>query len=520
MKRRDFLRASSGLALPLMVNGFNLGVFARRQTAFNHFQPNNDRVLVLIQLDGGNDGLSTLIPIDQYDNLSRHRPDLLIPESSILKLNDHVGLHPSMTGMRGLYEEGKLTAVQGVAYPDQNRSHFRSTDIWQSASDADVFVPNGWMGRYYDKYYPGYPDDYPNEDNPDPFAVTVQFTVSDTCQGFSANYSMAVTDPFNVGQIDSATLDQLPNNNFGNEMAFLINAIAQTNAYSETVSNAANQGTNIIEYDPGNSLAQQLRTVALLISGGLKTQLYVVRIGGFDTHANQIVTEGNPTAGAHSNLLGQLSDAISSFQADLRGQGLEERVLGMTFSEFGRQIRENDSLGTDHGTAAPLFLFGSCVQGGIIGENPQIRSNVEPQEGVAMQHDFRTIYASVMKDWFELPDEDVTELLFKQFDTLPIIAGCTTTSTDDPAFWTGTAKVRVYPNPAKSIASLSFASTGGRAVVKLFDLQGRLMAIVADRDLNKGEQVVQISTGRLAPGTYIVSLQQGGIRETLKLVKQ
>ncbi len=330
---------------------------------------------------------------------------------------------------------------------------------------------------------------------------------------------MAVTDPFNVGQIDSATLDQLPDNNFGNEMAFLINAIAQTNAYSETVSAAADQGSNAVEYDPANALAQQLQTVALLISGGLKTQLYVVRIGGFDTHANQVAPAGDPTVGAHAVLLSQLSDAISSFQEDLRRQGLEERVLGMTFSEFGRQIRENDSLGTDHGTAAPLFLFGSCVEGGIVGTNPVIKTNVEPQDGVAMQHDFRSVYATVMRDWFELPEGDVNELLFKEFELLPIIQGCTTVSSEEPVLFGNNAQPVLYPNPSSTYSNLQFVSPGGRVRVRLHDLNGRQVALVADRDLNAGEQVLQINTAALAAGTYIVRMEYGKEQRSLKLVK-
>jgi len=518
MKRRNFLRTGSAVALPVLVNGFSLG-FLPKSAFFNAIDDDSDRVLVLIQLDGGNDGLATLIPTDQYANLSMHRAGVIIPEANILPLYDNVGLHPRMTGFKDLFEDGKLTAVQAVAYPDQNRSHFRSTDIWQSGSAADKFVPSGWMGRYFDANFPGFPDDYPNDDNPDPFAITLQYTVSDTCQGNSSNYSMALTDPFSLGQIDEATLDELPDTNFGNEMAFLINAIAQTNAYSDTILTAANSGSNLSTlYDESSALAQQLKTVALLISGGLKTKVFIVRIGGFDTHANQVIG-GAATTGQHADLLANLSSSVAAFQDDLQKQGLEEQVLGMTFSEFGRQIKSNDSFGTDHGTAAPLFLFGSCVQGGVIGSNPEIRQDINPQEGVEMQFDYRSIYATILRDWFGTPDQQVQDLLFGEFEALPLIEGCTSTATDDPGVVDRPYEMSVYPNPTSGEGTIDFYSSGGRVQIGIYDHMGRKSGVIADRTYAKGRHNVPFSTYNLPNGSYIIRLQGDGAQEVSRLVK-
>jgi len=518
MKRRNFLRAGSAVALPVLVNGFSLG-YLPKSAFFNTIDDESDRVLVLIQLDGGNDGLATLIPTDQYDKLAIHRSGILIPESNILPLHDHVGLHPAMTGFRDLFDDGKLTAIQAVAYPDQNRSHFRSTDIWQSGSAADDFVTSGWMGRYFDANFPGYPEDYPNDDFPDPFAITLQYTVSDTCQGNSSNYSMALTDPFSVGQIDEATIDQLPDTNFGNEMAFLINAIAQTNAYSETILTAANAGANLsFLYDDASPLAQQLKTVALLISGGLKTKVFIVRIGGFDTHANQVVG-GASTTGQHANLLANLSNAIAAFQDDLQKQGLEEKVLGMTFSEFGRQIKANDSFGTDHGTAAPLFLFGSCVKGGVIGSNPEIGQDVEPQSGVEMQHDYRSVYATILRDWFGTPEQQVQDLLFGNFEALPIIEGCTTSAIHGPVIEEKPYEMNVYPNPISGDGTIDFHSTGGRVQIAIYDQMGRQIGVITDRAYSKGRHSVPFSTGNFPNGSYVIRLQGNGASEVSRVVK-
>jgi uncharacterized protein (DUF1501 family) len=518
MKRRNFLRTGSAITLPVLVNGFSLG-FLPKSAFFNTIDDESDRVLVLIQLDGGNDGLATLLPTDQYDNLFSHRAGIIVPEASILPLHDHVGLHPGMTGFRDLFDEGKLTAIQAVAYPDQNRSHFRSTDIWQSGSSAEEFVTSGWMGRYFDANFPGFPDDYPNEDYPDPFAITVQYTVSNTCQGNTSNYSMALTDPFSLGQIDEATIDELPDTNFGNEMAFLINAIAQTNAYSDTVLAAANAGSNLSTlYDDSSDLAQQLKTVALLISGGLKTKVFVVRIGGFDLHANQVV-QGASTTGNHAELLTNLANAVAAFQDDLQKQGLEERVLGMTFSEFGRQIKSNDSFGTDHGTGAPLFLFGSCVAGGVIGSNPEIGQDIEPQAGVEMQFDYRSVYATILKDWFGAPEQQVQDLLFGDFDALPIIEGCIPTSTEGPGFEDKPYEMNVYPNPTSGDGTIDFHSTGGRVQIAIYDQMGRQIGVIVDRDYSKGRHNVPFSTYNLPNGSYIIRLRGDGTQEVSRLVK-
>ena len=519
MKRRSFLQAGTAVTLPVLVNGFNLGLLPR-SALFSSIGADSDKILVIIQLDGGNDGLATLIPLDQYDTLAPHRAGMLIPEQSVLPLYDHVGLHPSMTGMRNLFNDGKLAAIQGVAYPGQNRSHFRSTDIWQSASASNVFESTGWMGRYFDDQFPGYPEDYPNEDYPDPFAITLQYTVSETCQGASSNYSMALTDPFNLSQIDEATINELPDTNYGFEMSFLIDAIAQTNAYSSTILDAANLGNNLSPlYDDANPLAQQLKTVALLISGGLKTRTYVVRIGGFDTHANQ-VQPGDVTNGNHATLLGRLSGAIEAFQDDLKRMGLEEQVLGMTFSEFGRQIGGNDSFGTDHGTAAPMFLFGSCVKGGIFGENPTINAQLQPQEGVAMQYDFRNIYASVFRDWWKADDALIDTLLSGEFNELSLIDACEATAVDTPPIKIKPYIFNVYPNPVSGTANIEFQGDGDRVRITLLDNSGREVKLIADQEFASGTHTIPFSASDLGGGSYFVrAVGNKGVASEL-LIKQ
>lgn len=519
MKRRSFLRTGSAVSLPVFVNGFSMG-FLPKSAFFNLIDENSDRILVLVQLDGGNDGLNTLIPLDQYSALNAARQDILIPESTVHNLYDHIGLHPSMTGFKNLFDEGKLLAIQGVAYPDQNRSHFRSSDIWQSGSAADEYLTTGWLGRYFDSKYGDYPEGYPNADYPDPFAITIRAQVSETCQGLSANYSMAVTDPFTVYPVDETTLNDLPDTNFGHEMAFLIDALRQTNAYADTIVGAANKGANMSAlYNDESSLAQQLKTVALLISGGLQTRVYVVRIGGFDTHANQVQATST-LVGNHAELLQDLSDAIFAFQDDLQKLGLEKRVLGLTFSEFGRQIAANDSLGTDHGDAAPLFVFGSCVQGGVIGQNPIINQQLEPQEGVAMQHDFRAIYASVLREWFAVSEMELNTLLPGQFPVLHLTTMCdVSTGIEDFPSKTQPGISLVYPNPLSGSGNVQFYSEGDWTRMSLYDQLGRKVTVFAERFFEKGYHTVPFDMRQLPKGSYVIRIEARTWQEAKSVVK-
>ncbi|MEM6771249.1 MAG: DUF1501 domain-containing protein, partial [Bacteroidota bacterium] len=441
MDRRKFLRAGAALSLPIFA-GAPLSA-KLTNTLSTLVNPDSDRVLVLVQLNGGNDGLSTLVPLNHFDRLMQVRSNLLVPENRLLNIDNELAFHPSAAGLHQLYQSGKMAAVQGVAYPDQNRSHFRSTDIWTSASDADELVTSGWLGRNFARENPAFPDGFPNEDAPHPFAVVMGNQVSQTCQGVGTNFSMAVTDPFNLLTLAGGDDAALPDNFYGEELDFLRTSIVQANAYGEVVKDFAEQGESLVNY-PDTRFANSLKNVAYLISGGLQTNVYVVSLGGFDTHANQVVN-GDPESGIYAGLLETLSEGLAAFHQDMEALGLNKRVLSMTFSEFGRRIRSNQSLGSDHGTAAPLFLMGSCVRGGVLGDNAEIGTNVSNDEGVAMQYDFRDVYGTVFQDWFELSPETVREVLSHDYVHLPILEGCEATSLDeDPIL---DLQVKLWPNP-------------------------------------------------------------------------
>lgn len=518
MKRRDFLHKSSAVvSIPVLLNGLPLSAIGRN-SFFPSFNDESDKVLVLVQLNGGNDGLNMVIPRDQYSELFNARSNILIPENAIVPVTDEVGFHPMMTGLRSLYDEGQLGIVQSVGYPNQNRSHFRSSDIWFTGSPPDEFWTTGWMGRYLDSVVSGYPEGYPNESSPDPFAITIGSIVSETCQGSAANYCLTITDPFSLTPLYEGSPTDVPQTPYGEELAFLRTTIAQTNAYGEVVTAAAESASNLAQYPDDNRLAQQLKTVALLVAGGLKTNVYVVNIGGFDTHANQVM-EGDKTNGEHAQLLRTISEAIAAFQQDLNLLGIQDRVAGMTFSEFGRQIASNDSFGTDHGTAAPLILFGSCVNPTITGENPDIPNNVGRGEGVPMQHDFRDVYGSILMDWFDVSQEDIQSMFYSGFSYLPLFNSCKPTGVKEEVEAGKDLLLSNYPNPFPDWTNIKFESTGGHVRLSIFNAMGSELQVLVNKQVEAGEHQISFNGSHLPAGNYYYRLQVPGRVKTRRMVK-
>ncbi|MFM7595660.1 MAG: DUF1501 domain-containing protein [Flavobacteriales bacterium] len=502
MKRRQFIKnvALTSASLPFVSNGF--GMQALSQKLFNFSTGAEDRVLVMIRLNGGNDGLNTVIPLDQYANLMMHRSEIIIPQNQILSVTPEIGFHPQIQGMKGLFDQGKLSVVQNVGYPEQNRSHFRSMDIWTSGS-LDVNETRGWLGRYFDSYNPNYPNGYPNATYPDPFAISMGSEVTATCQGIAANFSHAVSNPnssvnlYQGGFVNDGSY-------YGDHVEFVGTIIEQTNSFGQVINAAAQAGSSLSGlYDPTNTLATQLKYVAQMISGGLKTKVYVLSLGGFDTHDNQ-ADATNLQAGTHRGLLKTVSDAIAAFQDDLQLLGLEQRVVGMTFSEFGRQIESNASLGTDHGDAAPLFLFGTCIQSGIIGPNPTIGSSLPDQAGIAMQIDFRDVYASILRDWFQVPANEVQQLFAHQVQFYSL-AGTCNVSLEEQALANGS--MLVYPNPTPSSVHVKVNLQEGRAMGELRDANGATVKTYFDQNFSGGVHTIFCDMDGLASGTYFLVIR-------------
>ena len=507
MNRRKFVKniALTSVSSPFLVN--NLFAQAIPMKLFDIPTQFEDRILVIISLNGGNDGLNTVIPIDQYDKLVIQRPHVLIPENEIINATSTIGFHPSMNGIANMFKDGKVSVVQSVGYPEQNRSHFRSMDIWTSGS-KDVSESRGWLGRFFEQDHPLYPDNYPNSTFSDPFAISLGGSLSTTCQGNQGNFSALVNNPnknYNLPEeevINDGTL-------YGCNIDFVSTLIEQTNLYGQRINVAYDAGNSLsskyyIDNNPQNDfkskLAEQLKYVAQMISGGMKSKVYILNLNGFDTHGDQ-VEEGNTTIGEHADLLQELSDAVEAFQEDLEILSLNRRVVGMTFSEFGRQIASNGSFGTDHGDAAPLLLFGDCISASIIGQNPIIEDEIQNQRAVDLQFDFRDVYASVLKDWFQIPESRITQI-FPEYNItyLSLFEGCYNGSLDEEA------PTIIWPNPSHDISFVDFYSAGGQTIVNLIDTRGRLIKNFLDKELWEGRHKLELNLSGVSNGLYLVHI--------------
>jgi len=427
MKRRDFLKLTSALPLPFLLNGLPLTATATSPLLqlLGEQSLSNGKVLVLIQMNGGNDGLNTVIPLDQYSRIANARSNIMIPEDKVLSLNGlpQTGFHPAIPELRDLFNNKQMNIVQGVSYDNPNYSHFRAADIWLTGSAANVSLKTGWLGRAQEASFPGYPVNYPSDSTfTDPLGIQIGVQASIVTQSSTINTAFTVTDPSDLYNLVVGEVEPAPDNAYGHELSFLRLMKQQTNAYTSVITNAYNAGFNKGAYPGDNALADQLKIVARLIKGGLKTPVYVVNHPtSFDTHAGQ-TDSGDTTRGAHATMLSVLSKAVGAFQNDLANpeMNIANRVASMTFTEFGRRIKSNDSGGTDHGVANPIFFFGPGVNPVMLGTNPVLPNNATVDDQVPMQYDFRAVYYSVLQQWFELTDNQLQQVLFQPYTPLPI----------------------------------------------------------------------------------------------------
>jgi len=536
MKRRSFLKNTgiSAIGLPVMLNGISFNSLANapfikalQSTA------SSGKILVLIQLNGGNDGLNMVIPVGEYSHLSKSnseggRSNILVDENDVVDfvyggVQQHVGtgLHPSMTGLADMFANGHLNVLQGVGYPNPSFSHFRATDIWMSGSDSGVYEQSGWVGRYLEHEHPSYSTSLPS----DPLAITIGAVSSSVYDTGDINMGIAVQNSQSTGYFSGNT-DVAPNSLYGFELEHIRTVAQQSNSFATAISDAYTKGSNVATYPDNNSLAAQLKTVARLIKGDLETNFYMVNMGSFDTHDGQ-VNAGDTKTGWHANMLGNLSEAMHAFMADLSSMSnsfgpMEDQVLGLTVSEFGRTIKSNSTNGTDHGTTAPMFLFGKEAKPLVVGSNPEIwdASAGKIKSDLAMQLDFRSVYASILHQWFGMATTDVDTLFGKIFNdgsmpsqdwfdggfhcNLPILKS----SPIAPAPLTGieelTAEaILVYPNPNSGVLRFKNIEASEQYELSLFDVNGKAVysAYHNFHDLQRGVSVDKLS------GNYILQLR-------------
>lgn len=498
--RRDFLK-TVGLTTAggaVVLGGLPVQAFGSSSLLHKLRHSNTDRILVLIQLSGGNDGLNTIIPINN-DLYYQARPSLAIPKADTLALTDEIGAHPSFEALRPLYDEGHMAILHSVGYPSPDLSHFRSTDIWVSASESDEVVDTGWLGRYLEGDFPNFaeePTDYP-------LGVQIGASASMMFRGESASLGMSIAsvDLFEQLANQGVLYDEqnVPSNTFGSEIAFVRSVANDSFQYAGAIRDASARGINSVTYPENNALARSLSTVARLIKGNLGARIYHVALGSFDTHANQ--------AGVHANLLLNLATSVRAFYDDLAVDGFSN-TLCMTFSEFGRRVQQNGSNGTDHGTAAPLFLFGNTVEGGFHGTLPDL-TDLDDTGNIAYQMDFRSVYATVLQDWFELPPNDVASVLGQPFTPLPLLntnpGSSTTTERTQPHTFT---LHQNYPNPFNPQTTLSYTLMETTPVqVHIYDMQGRLIQTLVHGTQPAGSHTLSFDATHLPSGTYIYQLR-------------
>src|ERR1700730_16319291 len=435
--RRKFLRtsmlgAAATWTLPIFLEKTFFALDALAADAPTQAITGKDgTILVVLQMAGGNDGLNMVVP---YADDAYHvaRPRLRLSADQVLKIDNHIGLNSKLTGLKSLYDEGHLAVVQGVGYPNPNRSHFRSTEIWQTASDAERNLTEGWIGRYFDNCCAGadptigvaiggempqafaaktptgitfsQPEQFrwrPSEPSGGRMSTEEFFFRQLNEGGDSDEGSLTATDGASVAALSGKTKSDL------STLDFLQRTALDAQLSSDKILEISRKYKSTVVY-PAGQLAASLNIIARMIAGGLPTRVYYASQGGFDTHAGQM--------NAHERLMGELNESIAAFVADLKQQGNFNRVLLMTFSEFGRRVAENANGGTDHGAAAPMFVLGGAVKPGLFGKCPSLTDL--DRGDLKFNTDFRSVYGTVLDQWLKAPSQVV---LGRKFPALRIV---------------------------------------------------------------------------------------------------
>jgi len=531
MKRRNFLKiAAPALGVSsFAVNGFAMRPFANSRIAniLANCQGVQERVLVLIQMKGGNDGLNTVIPLPRYDRYAVLRPTIKIADTAAINLDttlpgaNQIGLHPGMTGVKALYDKGWASVVQGAGYQSMNQSHFKGTDIWLSGGGGSFElnnVPSGWMGRALQALYPDV-EGAPTPEMPDPLGI--QIGDPNTSLGFHTEtehqnvINLSGQDPSGfyslIQTIGGAPLAQIPDTHQGKEIEYMMGVERSINKYAERITQVFNTGKNAITTYPNNSLAAQLKTVARMVRGGCKTKIYLCQVGGFDTHAAQ-VDSGDTSLGAHTNLLKALSDAVKTFFDDLELMGIADQVAACTFSEFGRCVKENGSFCTDHGTLAPMFLFGKNIRPHVHGTNVDLDNLTSDNQLKTMQFDYRQVFATLLQDWLGANPWVLQEAMFDNFSQLSLIDKSYTARQD--CYWGGTPTIIdpfrpmiVAPNPARISAEVTYESDAAfEAQLSLHSMGGSLVSLSKEY-VQPGTNVYYLDVSSLTSGLYFVRME-------------
>ncbi len=539
MNRRNFLKTVPLGALATAVP-FALG--ARRAEALLHSpilkaftnpSEENDRVLVVLFLEGGNDGLNTLVPFEDplYDYYRTHLGFTTAAEKAQLtfKVRDDLAFNPAMNAIEPLWQEGKMGIIQNIGIENPDLSHFRGLEIWNSASDNDLLIPTGWAGRLLETMQPDYPNTLPL----DPLAINMGTLGSQIFRGSSSMMDVQVPDPLTFAAASIAGDDPLPGTEGGRELGFVRELVTISNVYAERFNTLFPKYTvSKVQY-PDYDFAKDLQHVAWCIAAGMKTKIYFVSMLGFDTHFTQFSKDPTQTVG-HGYLLKKFADSVYAFQRDLEALGIADKVLTMTYSEFGRRISENGdwASGTDHGTTAPHFIFGTGVNGNVYGHHPDL-AHLDKNGDAYNEFEFRQYYSAILGDWFGLDETLRTSILspgrnHAPWDiTFPVNGGTTrehlikqaTAYSTSRSVSKGLACI-AQPNPADKQVTVSFLPIReGDVTAELFDAQGRSIERII-RFVGAEASQISFQTAQLPAGSYYIHLISSSVAETLKIVVQ
>ena len=506
--RRDFL-VRSGLAA---AGASVLFGSSPAHAAARHRQPGlvgrlaaleTDRVLVLVQLQGGNDGLNTVVPVTN-DLYYTARPQIALAQSQTLRLSDDFGMHPALAPLEAMWGDGHLGIVHSVGYPNQSLSHFEGIDVWASARQENART--GWTAEAVARLGVA-PESPPS--------VQVGASYPLLLRGPDDVGGMTLTDPRMLDRIVSTgelyDTEGLPETPYGRALDHVRRTANDADTYAGAMRAAAGGVTNATEY-PDTTFGRSLAAVARLVKGRLDTRVYLVRLGSFDTHAGQLER--------HHELLDVLGRSLAAFYADLGDSGDADRTLTMTFSEFGRRVGQNGSVGTDHGAAAPVFLFGPAVQGGFHGTGPDL-AGVDRSGNLPVSTDFRSVYRTVLGSWLGLGEDASAAILGGSYNPLDLLAA-RATAAGDPAAGALFELMPPAPNPVRTRTTVAFSvGAADQAALELFDTTGRRVVTLASGAFGPGRQSATVDAAGLAAGVYVLRLQTAaGVRsQTMTVVR-
>lgn len=538
MKRRSFIKYTAPtVAAPFVLGKMSLSALAEEDLPIDPCSLATDRSIVIIKLGGGTDGINLVVPIDQYSTYAGLRPTIKHDLADLIQLDpsmaagDQVGLHPGMQKFKDLYDNGNFHIIQGVSYPNANRSHFRSTKIMQAGLQGNSSLSNtsGWAARYLKHSF-----------NPDLFTDPLGISI-----GGDGIFNHNFADRYHIslvpGGVDSMytfanTLsNDIENTSSQSDYHKALDHIITTNEgigqYADRIYNVYNSGSNTSSVTYGNDeLAAALKLVARLISGGSTTKVFSLNMGGWDTHNNEIARQ--------NNLVSKLTSAIDAFLADLSAQNLDHRVIGATYSEMGRAVAQNANGGTDHGVVFPMFAFGGGVNAGISGTNVNL-SNIVSNNLQNPQHDYRQVLTTMMQDWLGSDSTCVTDAGFGSFlpqkvnmlDSDEVVAeSCYTVVQEstqarlaqDSVFSEEQKDhIDIYPNPSYGEFNVDFySSIEDDGYLKIIDIKGhevfRKELVIFEED-NSYSVSVNVPSGVYA--VMLITERQGVIAGNYVIIK-